>query len=135
MKLEPLHGGILLRCGVCLQGTSRGFIYRVPRLVMWRKFSWRLCCTGAGQPPRVADRSGLGGELTLLSQILSCRHMERYSHGGLDLAGCKVGPVGQGVGQPAALLGPPGRGFSLWGSHGQMLTVVISVSQYARVRH
>jgi hypothetical protein len=24
MKLEPLQGGILLRCGVCLQGMSRG---------------------------------------------------------------------------------------------------------------
>jgi hypothetical protein len=24
MKLEPLQGGILLRCGVCLQGTSKG---------------------------------------------------------------------------------------------------------------
>jgi hypothetical protein len=23
MKLEPFQGGILLKCGVCLQGTSR----------------------------------------------------------------------------------------------------------------
>jgi hypothetical protein len=53
-------------------------------------------------------RPDLSDELMLLPQIFSCRHMERYSCGGLDSAGCKVGLVSQGVGRPDALLGPPG---------------------------
>jgi hypothetical protein len=39
------------------------------------------------------DRLGLGGEPTSLPQILSCRHMKRYSHGGPDPASFKVGPA------------------------------------------
>jgi hypothetical protein len=54
-------------------------------------------------------------------------HMERYSRGGLDPTGCNVGLTGQKVGQSAALLGLPGRGFGLRGPHGQWLTVVASV--------
>jgi hypothetical protein len=115
MKLEALQGGILLRCGVCLEGTSRG-IYMVPRSIMWQKLSWRRCCRGAGQLPCVAGRPGLGGEPTSLPRILSCCHMERYSHGGLDLASCKVGLASQGVGRLTALLGPPGRA-SAYGVH------------------
>jgi hypothetical protein len=42
--------------------------------------------------------------------------MERYSRGGLDLIGYKVGPVGEGVGQPTTLLGPPGKGLRPMGS-------------------
>jgi hypothetical protein len=55
------------------------------------------------------------------------RHMEIYSHGGLDLASCKVGLADQGGGWPPALLGPPSKGFGLRGPHGQRLTVVILV--------
>jgi hypothetical protein len=87
---------------------------------MWLKLSWRQCYRGAGW-------SGLGGEPTSLPQILSFCHMERYSHGGLDLVGYKVGPAGQRVGRPATLLGPPGRGFDLQGPHGKGLTVVTLV--------
>jgi hypothetical protein len=72
-------------------------------------------------------RPGLGGKPTSLPQILSCHHIERYSCRGLDPAGCKVGLVGQGVGRLAALLGPPSRGFSPWGPHGQRLTVMTLV--------
>jgi hypothetical protein len=94
---------------------------------MWQKLSWKRCCREADRPTHVADRPGLGGELTSLPQIISCRHIERYSCGGLDPAGYKVGSVGQGVGQRAALLGPPSRGFGLQGLHGQRLTVVTLV--------
>jgi hypothetical protein len=40
---------------------------------------------------------GLGGEPTSLPWTLSSRHMERYSRGGLDPAGCKVGLASQVV--------------------------------------
>jgi hypothetical protein len=66
-------------------------IYRVPRSVMWQKLIYRRCCKGAGWTPHVASRPGLGGEPTSLPQILSCRHMERYSRKGLDSTGYKVG--------------------------------------------
>jgi hypothetical protein len=65
-----------------------------------------------GQPATTCGRpTGFWGEPTTLPRILSCRHMEIYSHGGLAPAGYKVGPASQGVGRPAALLGPPSR---LW---------------------
>jgi hypothetical protein len=99
----------------------------VPRAVMWLNLSWRWCCIGADGPPRVVSWPGLGGEPTSLPRILSCHHMERYSYEGPDMAGYKVGPVGPGVGQPVALLGPPSCGFSLWGPQGQRLTVVTLV--------
>jgi hypothetical protein len=112
---EVLYSGV-----VCVYKARVGGIYRVPRLVMSWKLSWRWCCRGASQ-------LSLGGELTSLPQILSCCHMERYPHGWLDPTGCKVGSIDQGVGRLAALLGPPGRGFGLRGPHGQRLTVVTLV--------
>jgi hypothetical protein len=78
----------------------------------------------------MADQPGLGGELTSLPHILSCRYMERYSYEGHDPAGYKMGPTGQGVGWSAVLLSPPGRGFGLQCSHGQGLTVVTLVSHF-----
>jgi hypothetical protein len=55
--------------------------------------------------------------------------MERYSRGGLDPVGYKVGPTGW----PAALLGPPGKGFDLRGPHGQGLTVVTLVWHFVEL--
>jgi hypothetical protein len=94
---------------------------------MWQKLSWRQCCKGVDQPPCVVSQPDLGGEPTSLPQILSCHHMERYSRGGVDPANCKVGPIDQEVGQPVALLSPPGRGFGVWGPHGQRLIMVTLV--------
>jgi hypothetical protein len=77
--------------------------------------------------------AGSWGEPTLLPQILSCRHMERYSHGGLDPAGCKVGLADQGVGRLAALLGPPGMGFRRRVPHGQRLTMATLVWHFVEL--
>jgi hypothetical protein len=62
---------------------------------MGQKLSWRRCCRGAGRPLCVAGQLGHGGEQISLPRILSCLHMERYSRGGLDSTGYKVGSTGR----------------------------------------
>jgi hypothetical protein len=106
---------------VCLQGTSREVF------IGSQGQSCGKSCARGSVGEGLADRPSLRGEPTSLPHILSCHHMERYSHGGLNPAGCKVGSVGQGVSWPATLLGPPGKGFGLRGPHYQKLTVVTFV--------
>jgi hypothetical protein len=66
-----------------------------------------------GQPATMCGRpASLGGEPTSLPWILSCRHMERYSCGGLDSAGCKVVPAGRPAGPTWQWLWPTGSTWS-----------------------
>jgi hypothetical protein len=120
--MEVFYSGVVCvykaRVGGYLYGPKGGHVAKLELEVVLHRGRWATTC---GQLARS------WGEPTSLPRILSCHHMERYSYEGPDLAGYKVGPVGPGVGQPVALLGPPSCGFSLWGPQGQRLTVVTLV--------
>jgi hypothetical protein len=60
MKLEHLHGGILLRCGVCLQGMSKRVFIGSQGRSSGKKLSCWRCYKGASRSTCVVGWLGLG---------------------------------------------------------------------------